>query len=167
MNIGKEIGLEARKCTVAKVSAKCLKEISGATDVKTLCEKYFNEDNWAMQNDFPSIDILKKFKGNSDQYGLHTDFTGDLVNQHKTALFGKSNVKLTYSGFSASVLIVRHNSKAKITLKDNAFVVINVLDDAEVNIIATDQAKANVFIYGEKVKYTITGNVSVNKSEFK
>lgn len=166
MKIGKQIALSAKKCTNVKVSQSCIKRLSVMQDIEPLCKMFFEQDNWAMENDFPNLEVLQKFKRESDQYGLHTDFKGKLDNQKKTALFGKSDVKLSYADFFVGSLIVRHESKAKITASGHAFLVINLLDSAFVEIEATENAKVSVFQYGTNSNFRITGNVEIKEGKW-
>lgn len=163
MKIGKEIALSAKKKGICKEWFSSMLKQGG---IRPLCEMYFKGDDWAMENDFPSLETLRKFKGNSNQYGLHTDFVGDLENERQTALFGDSGAKLNYNGFFAGVLIVRHNSKAEITASGNAFLVINLLDSAFVEIEATDSSKVIVYQYGNKSNFRITGNVEIKEGKW-
>lgn len=163
MEIGKELATAAKK---QKLCKPWLAEMTKATDIKPLCEMYFKGDDWAMEKDFPSLEVLRKFKGESDQYGLHTDYTGELENQKQTALFGKSDAKLNYTGFFAGVLNIRHNSKAKIKASDYAIVVVNILDNAFVEIETSDNAKVRVFQYGNNSNFKITGNVEIKEGKF-
>ena len=164
MNVGKEIALEAKKKNICK---EWFSEMTKQSDIKKLCEMYFSGDDWSMKNDFPSLDILRKFKGNSGQYGLYTDFNGSLENKKNTALFGNSEATIVYSGYFAGTLIIRHDSKAKIKISENAYLVVNILDNAFVEIEATDHAKVHVFQYGKNSNLNITGNVEVIKKEWK
>lgn len=163
MKVGKEIALSAKKKGICK---EWFSSMLKQGDIRPLCAMYFKGDDWAMENDFPSLETLRKFKGNSDQYGLHTDFVGGLENEQQTALFGKSEAKLNYTDFFVGTLIVRHNSKAKITASGHAFLVVNILDNAFVEIEATESAKVSVFQYGNNSNFRITGNVEIKEGKF-
>lgn len=163
MEIGKELAIAAKK---QKLCKPYLADMTKATDIKPLCEMYFKGDDWAMEKDFPALEVLRKFKGESDAYGLHTDFKGDLENQNQTALFGKSDAKLNYTDFFVGTLILRHDSKVKITASGHAFLVVNILDNAFVEIETTDNAKVSVFQYGTNSNFRITGNVEIKEGKF-
>ena len=163
MKVGKEIALEAKK---KGICAKWFSDMLKQNDVKPLCEMYFRGDDWAMENDFPDLSILRKFRGNIDQYGMHTDFEGELSDQHNTALFGKSVARLNYGGFFAGTLIIRHDSKAEINISGNAFLVINLLDNAFVQVECTDEAKVIIYQYGTDSNFRITGNVDVREAKW-
>lgn len=140
---------------------KILKDSS----LKNLCDMYFAGDDWAMEHDFPSIEILRDYKGKSEIYGLFTDYVGMPNNLSKTAFFGKSKVQLTYTGFSVSRLILRHHTEAKIRVCDNAKLIINILDNAKLDIECIDTAWVEVFSYSnENIK--ILGDVTIHKSKF-
>lgn len=137
---------------------------------KNLCEMYFNGDDWSMEKDFPNVETLRNFKGKSEVHGLFTDYDGMPNILSKMAFFGDSDVKLNYEGFAkkqyVSLLILRHNAKAKITASDHAKVIINLLDNSEVEIEAIDNSTVQVFSYGNSnIKYT--GDVRITKSSFK
>jgi len=137
---------------------------------KNLCEMYFNGDDWSMEKDFPNIETLRNFKGKTEAYGLFTDYVGMPNIISKMAFFGDSNVKLNFEGFAkkqyVSMLIIRHNTKAKITVSDYAKVIINLLDNAEVEIEAIGNSMVQIFSYGNSnIKYT--GDVRITKSSFK
>lgn len=163
MEIGKELATAAKK---QKLCKPYLAEMTKATEIKPLCEMYFRGDDWAMENDFPALEVLRKFKGKSDEHGLHTDFKGKLENQKQIALFGKSEAELNYTDFFVGNLIVRHDAKAKIEARGNAFLVVNLLDAALVEIKTFENAKVLVFQYGTNANFIITGNVEVKEGKF-
>lgn len=134
--------------------------------LKNLCEMYFNGDDWSMEKDFPNVDAMRHFRGVTETYGLFTDYVGMPNILPKMAFFGDSDVKLNYDGFSVSQLILRHNTKAKITASDNAIVILNIMDDAEVEIESIANSMVQVFSYGNSnIKYS--GDVRITKSSFK
>lgn len=89
--------------------------------------------------------MLHYFRGETEQYGLFLDALGKVETMSKMAFFGYSNVELNYGDFSVSSLILRGNSKAKITAKDNAIIFVTVLDNAEVIVEEQDHAKVKIF----------------------
>lgn len=148
------------------LSVACKERMSSDLSVENLCSMYFDGDDWSMENDFPKVEVLRLFKGQSEVYGIFTDYVGMPNNLPKAAFFGTSNIQLIYNEFSVSQLIFRHQTKAKIKVSDNAIVIINILDDAEVEIESIGESSVSVFNYGNReIKYT--GNVRVHKSSFK
>lgn len=147
------------------LSRQCDERMSSDLSIKNLCSMYFDGDDWSMENDFPKIDVLKKFKGQSEVYGIFTDYTGMPNSIPRAAFFGYSNIQMIYNGFSVSQLVLRHNTKARITAAENAIVIVNLLDNAEVDITSLENARVEVFQYGGKVKST--GDVRITKTSFK
>lgn len=159
----KEIYIRAKK---VGMSQSCKDNMRSDMSVDNLCKMFFNEDNWSMENDFPSLDILREFKGQSEQHGLYTDFPGKSVNELQSAYFGTSKVLLGYNMFNVGKVILRHETKAKIIAKDHAIVIVNLLDNAELEIECYDKASVSVFCYDNHNVKSI-GNVKVQTSTFK
>lgn len=136
------------------------------SSLESLCQMYFEGDDWSMENDFPDIETLRAFKGKSDIYGLHTDYIGSNKSEFEAAYFGESKIELSYNSYSVSKLILRHDTKAKIKASGNAILIINILDNAEVEIECMEKASVTVFQYDSK-QVKSTGNVKVHKSTFK
>lgn len=109
------------------------------------CDMYFKGDDWAMEKDYPTLELLEKYKGQTEEFGLYKDFEGELKNRERLALFGNSNATIEYDGFIVAKLNIRHNSKVKIIAREYAIVSVNVLDNAEVEVEKHD--KARVLIY--------------------
>ncbi|MEE6129174.1 hypothetical protein V2E39_17375 [Chryseobacterium arthrosphaerae] len=134
--------------------------------LENLCRMYFDGDDWSMSNDFPDINILREFKGQSEKYGLYTDYSGKNTNEQNSAYFGSSNVTVGYNMFNVGKLILRQDTKAKIIAKDHAIVIVNLLDKAELEIECYDKASVIVFCYDNHNVKSI-GNVKVQTSTFK
>lgn len=162
MKVGKEIALQAKKKAICKEwFASMMKQ----NDIKPLCDMYFRGSDWAMENDFPSLEILRRFKGKSDNYGLHTDFVGSVgllnsVKHQSIAFFGNSIADLICEPFAVCEIIIRHNSKIKIVAEEQAYLVVNLLDAATVEIEA-ENATVKVYQYGNTSQFTVSGNVEI------
>ena len=135
-------------------------------DVKELCELYFSGSDWSMEHDFPRLETLKKFKGNSEKYGLYTDYNGIIKNVQRIALFGNSNSEIICDGFFVGMFIIRHDSKAKIKTSGNSILFVNILDNSFVEIEAAENSKVTVFQYGNSSNFRIIGNVEIKESKF-
>ncbi len=167
MNLGKKLADEALKCEIIRMSPECFSEIKKYTSYNQMCSKYYADDTWAMANDFPNISLLRHyFKGCAESYGFFVDHNGEIKPQSRLAVFGDSVTSISFKDYSVSVLIVRHNSKAKITASGNAFLMVNILDNAFVEIEATESAKVIVYQYGNKSNFRITGNVEIKEGKF-
>lgn len=129
------------------------------------CKLYFLGDDWAMENDFPTLELLRKYKG-TEAFGLYTDNKSSFENVQNLAFFGNSEVDLEYNGFEVGYLNIRHDSKVKIKVKDNAILMINLLDNAEVEIDNLGMGKVSVYQYSENAKVKYQGNVEVKPAKF-
>lgn len=147
------------------LSSKCNERMSSDLSVKNLCEMYFDGDDWSMQHDFPKIEVLRQFKGRSEVFGIFTDYVGMPNNLQRAAFFGNSKIKMIYNGFSVTQLVLRHNTRAKITASENSIVIINILDKAEVDIECIENARVEVFQYGGQINSS--GDVRITKTIFK
>lgn len=169
MKIGKEIALEAKK---SNICSEYFSDMAKQSNIAPLCEMYFKGSDWAMENDFPKLDILRKFKGNSEQYGIFTDYVGQLSMLsvlNRKAFFGNSRVRIDAKSFSVSEIYIRHNSLVNIFASENAIMVINILDDAKVKIYCTDEADVKIFCYGklENISFNEGEKVVIKASKFK
>lgn len=133
--------------------------------LENLCRMYFDGDDWSMENNFPDLSILREFKGQSEKHGLYTDYSGTTLNELESAFFGSSKVLVEYNMFSVGKLIIRHETKVKLIVKDNAIVIVNLLDKGDLEIECYDNASVAVFCYGNDNVKSI-GNVKVQTSTF-
>lgn len=141
-------------------------EMQSSPKMALYCKMYFDGEDWAMEQDFPTLELLQKYKGQTEEYGLYTDHQGAFENWDKIAFFGKSVVEIDYNCFQVGKVNIRHDSKAKIIAEDNAIVMINILDNAEVEVEAKDNAKIFVYRYGLNTKVQSKGSVLVKDRTF-
>lgn len=134
------------------------KKMKYAPTLQEYCQMFFDGSDWAMENDFPTLGLLRKYK-ESSIYGLYTDAKTVKRNLIKIAFFGLSDAILNYDGYSVGEIFIRHKSSVKITAKDNSILTITVADNAIVDIEVQDNAKVLVYRYGGN----ITGNVKINE----
>lgn len=158
----KDIVTEARKKGLCKEwFADFLKDNS----IKHLCERFFEGSDWTMENDFPTLSILQKFKYEAELYGLFADYEG-VSGFQKSAFFGKSKAEIVASGCDVKEIYIRHDSELKLTISGNAYVVVNVLDNAKVDIDISGEAQLTVYNYSENSTIVGKGNFKVLKSYF-
>ena len=148
------------------LGADCKAEMIQDHSLKKLGEMYFKGSDWSMEHDFPNLKLLRELKGQTEQYGLYTDHSGQIHALQRMALFGNSNAIVNYNGFSVSEIIIRHDTKVKIVAKDYSYLVVNVLDSAHVEIESKDNATVSVYVYGNSAKITGSTNVIIRKSTF-
>ena len=140
-----------------------LSQFKSDNSLKHLCEKYFIGSDWAMDKDFPNLELLREVKAQTEQYGLFTDYKGTIENTKQVAIFGNSEVNLYANDFSVNEIYIRHNSEVAINANQYAYMVINVLDNAKVSIQCLDESKAVVYVYGNNTKVNSFGNVKINQ----
>ena len=163
MNIGKEFAIAAKSY---KICENRYKELLLMSTYKQLSEIYFDEDNWSMEKDFPSLSLLRQHKGAFLPYGLVVDSTEKFENNFRIAFFGNSESEISYSDYAVGNVIVRHQSKVKIKASGNAKVFVNLIDEARVEIEATENAEVIIYNYGPRTNYHNQGNVQVKKSSW-
>jgi hypothetical protein len=154
-----EIILKAKEKGLCK---DYLSQFKSDNSLKNLCEKYFIGSDWAIEKDFPSLEILRKVKEQTKQYGLFTDHTDNIENVKKVAIFGNSKLDLYANDFSVNEIYIRHDSDVKINGNQYAYMIIIVLDNSKVSIQCLDQSKAVVYVYGNNTKINYVGNVKIN-----
>ena len=163
MNIGKEIALDAKKYGLC---AEWYRKMLSVTTYKQLADMYFDGDDWSMEKDFPSIELLRKHKGDILPYGLVVDSTEKFENNFRIAFFGNSESEISYSGYSVGNVIVRHQSKVKIKASGSSKVFVNLIDEASVEVEATDEAEVFIYNYGPQTNYSNKGNVIVKRTSW-
>lgn len=164
MTTGKEIALEAKKKGICKEWFAGMLKMRG---IKPLCEMYFTGSDWAMEHDFPSVDLLRRFIGNSEKHGLFTDYTGEIREMQNIALFGKSRAEIIAKAYDVKEIYIRHKSVVNIRAEDKAYLVINLLDEAKLHLECATSAKAVIYCYGKPENITSTGgNIKVLKRYF-
>lgn len=163
MKVGKEIALEAKKSNLCQ---PWFKEMMGVTNYERLAKMYFDGSDWAMEKDFPNVELLRKHKGGIEPHNLLVDVIGRYDNFSKVAFFGNSDIECVYTDYQVAQIYVRHDSKMQLTAKYNSIVYVNILDNAELVIDCQDNAQVIVFEYGNNTKIAYKGNVKVKPSNF-
>ena len=130
--------------------------------VAHLCERYFAGSDWAIEHDFPSIEMLRAFRGQTERHGIYTDYSGE-TSRGVCAFFGDSVASISASGYDVKSVIVRHNSALVISARDNAIIDVTVLDNARVMVHQEGAAQVTVYRYGGH----ILGNGKIIEKSFK
>lgn len=143
-----------------------LNELKSLDDKDALVDMYIRGIDFCLEHDYPSNDFIREnFKGVMEKHGVFLDDAIALQNQSKCISLGKTNGKVTATGFSVSEVWAKHDSALNIVAKDNAFVMVDVYDNAVVNVIASDRAKVCVNHHGGKVIQKATGDAVVKIRE--
>lgn len=162
MNIGKEIAIQAKKFGLC---AEWYRKMLQVTTYKQLADMYFDGDDWSMEQDFPTLDLLAKHKGAIFPYGMIVDAKKERFdNIRQLAFFGNSECDIHYDNYNVGTIIARHHSKLNIFCEENTKLFVNLLDFAEICVIARHEAEVIVYNYSKNSKCTIEGNVKIKKA---
>lgn len=134
-------------------------KLTKASGIKRLSELFIRGIDFCISEDFPTLEFLRNnFKGKCEKHGIFIDHEIKYEqNIPQMALNGSCNAKLLYDQYNVSLLYVRHESKAKIVVKDHAVLTIDIFDNAEIEVESLSHScKAFVNVYGN-AKVTITG----------
>lgn len=106
-------------------------ETWGEPDIKKLCEFYFRGQDFCIEKNFPSIELLKEYADKTAQYGLHTK-NGNSVGQSHVAVLGDAEVTVDVN--SVTDLTVRHNAVVVVRLYGKCLCYISAHDNCKVII---------------------------------
>ena len=146
------------KLATEKGICKPWREDMAKATMKEYCEMFFKGSDWALEKDFPSLGLLRKYKTTS-HYGLYTDAKVKKENAKQIAFFGESESELEYNEHHIGEIYIRHKSNVKIIAKDNSIIYVTITDGATVEIEAEESAKVTVYQYGGIVK----GNATIHQ----
>lgn len=134
------------------------KKLKNATN-KELSEMFFDGSDWAFKYDFPTIDLLKDYKG-VKEFGLVLDAENETFKGiERLAFFGDGKAKVVYENFEVADVYVRHGSDVEINASNYAIVSVSVEDNASVHIVKDSTAKVNVRWYSG----VVSGDCNIRK----
>lgn len=138
---------------------------------KNLCAMYFSGSDWSMEKDFPDEELARQIKEETAEYGILTDFEGSInlsksIVEHQRAFLGNSKVTINATDFSASLIIMRHNSRLILNVSEFAYVIINVMDRAKVKINCEKEFRGvvSVYTYGENTTISAPESIIIKKA---
>ena len=118
-----------------------------------LMEMYITGIDFAIKNDWPSCEYLKKnFNRVIHRHGVYVDDRISIRNKRQVVCNGKTHGEAYYDGYSVGALYLRHDSDVTIYVKDFAYVTIEVYDRSKVTIINNGERTVHVFRYGGTVE---------------
>lgn len=104
-------------------------EMWGEPDIKKLCEFYFRGQDFCIEKDFPSLELLKEYADETAQYGLYAK-NGNSVGQSHVAVLGDAEVTVDVN--SVTDLTVRHNAVVVVRLYGKCLCYISSHDNCKV-----------------------------------
>lgn len=119
------------------------------SNLKSLCDMFFSHSDWTLKQNFPNKNVLEKYRGYYEQYGIFYR-SNTLLKGTKMGIFDCDS-ELNFNAFDVSEIYIRGNSKIKINATGYSKIFVTVLDDSEINVTISDNASVNIFRYGGNV----------------
>lgn len=136
------------------------KDMQQNPTLETLCEMFFKGDDWAMDNNFPTPEMLRAFPETA-QYGLFVDTSYQGNAPQRIAFFGDSDTVLDSDGYQVSEIYLRQNSRLKITAKGMSKIFITALDNTVIEAEAMQNARIVIFDKRKTNNDVLEGNIKV------
>ncbi len=119
-----------------------------------LMDMYKRGIDFCIENDYPSLDILRKhFKGKTEAYNIFIDADGE-VNIHSgtVVVTGDSKLKINVADYGVMSLYVRHASEVNVCSGDHSVISVESYDQSALNV--KNAYRINVYQYNDS---TVTG----------
>ncbi|WP_288447905.1 hypothetical protein [uncultured Chryseobacterium sp.] len=128
--------------------------------IKSLCDLFFANSDWALKQNFPSKEVLEKYRGYYENYGVY--YRQNAINKAVNLAIFDSESEIEFVGFDISEIFIR--GKSKITIKASGYskLFVTVLDKSEVTIERMDNAEVFVYRYGG----VVNGDCVVKQKEW-
>ena len=107
----------------------------GEPGINELCEKYFKYEDFCIQHDWPSVDLLSELNDPAiGENGIFVNTHGSCVSKQNMAfLRGSKMIVLVKCPCS---ITVRHNAEVEIRLEVGELCYISMHDDCKVKIVS-------------------------------
>ncbi|MFB9120994.1 hypothetical protein ACFFUE_07305 [Bergeyella porcorum] len=136
------------------------KDMQQNPTLENLCEMFFKGDDWAMDNNFPTPEMLRAFP-ETVHHGLFVDASYQGSAPQRIAFFGGSDAVLDSDGYQVSEIYLRQNSRLKITAKGMSKIFITALDNAVIEAKAMQNARIVIFDKRKTNNDALEGNIKV------
>lgn len=124
--------------------------------------------DFCLAMDFPSVEFLRKNSELANKQHIYTDEKRDFDNLRRASFLGKSECCLNFDKYATCRLYVKHESRVRVKVRDNAFVMIDALDSAHVEVeLEGSNARALVYLYGNASANGATQIVNKNMKTYK
>lgn len=132
----------------------------GSPTKEQLVEMYIRGLDFCILHNYPSNDFIKEHFGKlAEEKGVFTDAKVNVLNPPIAILNGNCTGTIELTGFASRDIHVRHDSKLKVIVRDNAKAFIRVYDNA--HVIVENQTDSRSYVYLKGGTATISGNVAV------
>ncbi|MEG0929907.1 hypothetical protein [Algoriella sp.] len=130
-------------------------KMENAQSLDELLDMYIKGIDFSFSTGFLSNDFIRRnLKGEMEQKGIFIDDSIDLNNQREVVCLGDTRLNYLGDEFSVSQMYLRDNVKARLIVRDSAFIMIDIFDNVQLEIEASDKANVRVNCYkGAKVTF--------------
>ncbi|WP_312357351.1 hypothetical protein [Empedobacter sp.] len=146
-------------------------KMENAQTLDELLDMYIKGIDFSFSTEFLSNDFMRRnIKGKMEHKGIFLDDSVDLHNNRDIVCLGDSRLNYLADEFSVTQMYLRDNSKARLVVRDSAFVMIDIFDNVQLEIEASDKANVRVNCYkGAKVTYKSNDDsyVKISNKDFK
>lgn len=106
-------------------------ELWGNPNLETLCEYFHRGQDFCIEKDFPSLDIIEPYADDVTKYGIYAK-DGIAKSQLHVVALGNSNVEIDVT--SVTDVTVRHNATVRISLHGKCLCYVSARDNCKVII---------------------------------
>lgn len=128
-----------------------------------LVNKYIKGQDFCIENNFPSNEIIKKYFGEiAESEGVFTDNNHvDLHNPPVVILNGNCKADILLNEFHTCDIYIKHNSQANIMVEENAKVFVRMYHNSSVTISSNGYSQSFVYKHGGEI--FSSGNVKIRE----
>lgn len=138
-------------------------------DKQGLIDMWLRDIDFGIKHDYPSNEFIKRHFEEEmlEANGVFVDRGGlDLSNcGGKVMLCGACTGRLSFDGYAACNLYVRHGCEVRVDAGGSAKVFVNVYGDASVDVRQREEACVYVYLHGSDYRLRYEGEVLVRKSK--
>lgn len=139
----------------------------GCPTDQELIDKYINGIDFAIANDFPSLEYIQR---NFDRKLLNSNgiFCEGEINGKRDimVLNGMCHGTIKAKDFDCLTIYARHDCIVEIEIKDFAFVTLYAYDNADIRITNRSYRRARVYNYSDNTKIVCLGDIMQKKRKF-
>lgn len=155
------------QCSAHAACAKGMRDLRKDLSTQDIMKLFFKYSDFCFAYDTPSLDLIRRWKGSCEEYGVFVDEEVDAKNTNEIMLNGQCKGTLEYDGYAVARVYLRHGSKAALNATDHAYVTVDVMDNSYLVVaVAGNDAQVIVNKYGDaQVECIGTGIKVINKND--
>ena len=142
----KDIKIEAlKRAKQNEICEEWAVRMENAQALDELLDMYIKGIDFSFSTEFLSNDFMRRnLKGKMEHKGIFLDDSINLHNQRDIICLGDSRLNYLGDQFSVSQMFLRDNVKARLVVRDSAFVMIDIFDNVQLEIEACNKANVRV-----------------------